>query len=599
MLFPKCTFNVMLPESAIWSGTRTEGTLELTATEDIPRAEHADLDYTVEAVAGYGSGKSRNVIRRTLFSAPLQVPLEHVLKAGTHRFPFAIDLPAWVPPAYIGDDCGIYHRIKTRLDVSWAIDPKAILVPRVIMAPGKGSRRPLVQRSPHNFHESIVLEIALATAEMAANEAISGQIALRAGRDARFDAVLLSLEQMATVTMGRGDVRRKPIAKARIPADAIRAGEPITFSFPADHRIVPSFRNPFIDNDLWISVKVDIPWARDPEFFVPLRVLPAGSQMHGDASYAPVGGQRLRLAAATIAKETGLTTEGTAPVLVEGNIGPVRLRVSDAPREGAIGLETELVFPDIELGTTFKKRGALDGFRDNALLRGRLSDEFLLRTKRDAHAPPFDDEALARFYGTVLSGFEKASELRLSDHHVAAHFALIDDDTARIIELAEFLRKKTEAIGSAIDDLPFPKVVEASRPTWKATAAEQEAVLIPTGPSIHGLTFGAALLDGSTLTIRGAIRTVWTEDGPHTRVELDLSGAPAPEEAAHDLEAGHGELAATIHQAFPMIDIHRASATFERPGFTADPRTLLGTVGVFLSWLLEARGERRAEAPYR
>jgi hypothetical protein len=533
-----------------------------------------------------------------MFVAPLELPVrEHILRAGTHRLPFAIDLPPWMPSGYQGNDCGIVHRLETRLDVDWAIDPKETLEPPIVMSPREGVRMPVVERSPPGFHDSIVLEVSLASGVFAADEPLTGQIALRAGRDARFDAVVITLESVATVTMGRGDQRRRPVNEVRLPSDGLRAGEPIPFRFLPDYRVTPSFRNPFIDNSIWLTMRVAIPWSRDPEFFVPLIVLPAGSKLHGDASYTPVGSQRLRLAAAAMARETGLA-EGRTPILVEGTLGPVRLRVSDAPRDGKIGVEAEFVFPDVELGTAFRPRHALDGFRESSLLTGRLAERFFLRAKLDEQTKR-DVGTLASFFGVVLTGLEEADELRLSDQHLAAHFILADDDPSKMANLAAFLRHKAQQIAEAIERLPFPPNVAESLSTWRAAAVEQGAYLIPTGPSIHGLKFGAALLDGSVRSIGVAIRTAWTKAGPLTRMEIDLLGASVPDAACDEFEKGTGELVEVIRKAFPAVQVHGGSASLERRGFTADPRATFGAVESFMSWLLAARGERHARAPYR
>src|SRR4051812_16872669 len=112
----KCKFRLELPHGVVWAGKRLDGVIEIEAPKAIPRADGLDLQYTVSAWAGYGSGKSRSVTRAVIFAAPLHVDMpEDGLPAGTHRYPFAIDVPPWMPPPYIGDDCAIEHSIKTRL----------------------------------------------------------------------------------------------------------------------------------------------------------------------------------------------------------------------------------------------------------------------------------------------------------------------------------------------------------------------------------------------------------------------------------------------------------------------------------------------------
>src|SRR4051794_40669443 len=135
-LLPKCSFEVLLEGGVFVPGSRVEGTLVLTAPEPIVRAEHVHLVFTTSAWAGYSSGKSRSVLRRSVFVAPFRIALPPpALAAGTHRFPSAVDVPPWLPPGYQGDDCAIEHVIETRLDVGWAIDPKKKLFPTIPLPP--------------------------------------------------------------------------------------------------------------------------------------------------------------------------------------------------------------------------------------------------------------------------------------------------------------------------------------------------------------------------------------------------------------------------------------------------------------------------------
>jgi hypothetical protein len=47
------------------------------------------------------------------------------------------------------------------------------------------------------------------------------------------------------------------------------------------------------------------------------------------------------------------------------------------------------------------------------------------------------------------------------------------------------------------------------------------------------------------------------------------------------------------------VHAHGHGVTLERSDWSADPRALLPAIETFLWWVLEARGERRADAPYR
>lgn len=284
-LFPDCSFSVRLPAKELVAGARAVGTLDLAVPEPIPRADHVDLVFRTEAWAGYGGGKSRTVIRRTVFLAPLRIdfPRGEPLAAGTHSFPFGVDVPALLGPGFEGDDCGFVHAIDVRLDVDWARDPKETLTPIVRLPPRDGRRTPLVTRTTAEFHDRLVLEVTLSsTTLVAGTDRVEGRLALRGGHDARLDAVTVHVVSRATVRMGRGDVRDGARTGTSIPASALRSGEAVPFGIPLD-AFPPTFRNGFLDHDLVLLVTAEIPWASDPTLEIPLAVLPAGSTLWGEA----------------------------------------------------------------------------------------------------------------------------------------------------------------------------------------------------------------------------------------------------------------------------------------------------------------------------
>ncbi len=601
-LFPRCRFAVFVPDGVFIAGSRLEGVLEMTVPEPIPRAERIDLVFRSRAWAGYGSGKSRSVYRRDLFVMPLHVELPKTgpLPEGTYRYPFTFDVPAWLPPPLAGADCAIEHEIEARLDVDWAIDPVTRTRPVIVMPPAEGERTPMTIRSPAGFHDSIVLEVSLASSVFAQDEPLSGNIALRSGVDARFDAIELSLTSVASMRMARGDRRHGTARKIRVPASALRGGASVPFVFPPGRDFAPTFSNGFIDHDLILNISVDIPWASDPSFEVPLHLLPAGSTIHGDANVVAVGGERLRHIASAMAQATGLRL-GRHPTLVEGVVGPVSLRVADGPRDGRIGIEVDLDFPDVELGISFRPLGMLDGFRRSPLLPASLGDRYLLRILPEERTRPnVDEAAIAPFLAALLEGIGSADEVRLADHHLGMHFAMRDDGTQEMIAIATFALARAKAIGDAIAGLPFPPELEDARAAWQAAAAEQGAVLVPTGPALHGLSFGARVLGGEVRRIGASIRTAYGDDGPTTRVELDLREAPLSKEAIAELDAGSAERIKPLRAIFPTTRAEgRERATLELSGTTADPRSLFQGIELFLWWVLETRGERRADVPYR
>ena len=601
-LFPDCTFNVYLPNEGTLAGQRLVGTLELIVPTSIPRADHLDIVFKTEAWAGYGSGKQRSVVRRTLFVAPLRVDLVPgaSLLAGKHRYPFAIDVPAGLPPALPGADCGITHSIDVRLDVDWAVDPKITVVPTIHLEPVAGQRTPLITRTPPSFHDKIVLEVTMPSSTLVwGKDRAKGMIALRAGGDARFDAICVSLASRATMRMARGDQRRGFMMTTRIPALALRDGRSVPFAIPVD-KFPPSFRNGFIDHDVDLVVSAEIPWAFDPELVVPLRLLPAGSTVTGSLDAPPIGFERVRRHATAMAAATNLRPGHASPVLVEGSVGPVDVTIDDAPAGGRLGVAVSFHFPDVELGTVFRPLGVLDGFRDSSLLPSPLGNRYLLRVESHDARPAWSAQRVAPFYLAALRDLDGADEVHLTDHHLKLHFHLSDDSSAEMASVAEAAHARARRIGEAIADLPWPAAASALAPAWQATAAEQNAILVATGPSLHGLVMSSRVLGGEVRAMRFAIRTDWRKTGPVTRVDVELRDASIPKSAGGELEEATAERLRSVHTTFPVTHALAIDhLTLERPEVTADPRTLWPALEALFQWVLDVRGERRAVHAYR
>lgn len=596
-LFPKCSFEFFLNSGgALVAGERNEGTLVLDVPEAIPRAEHLFMNLHTEAWAGYGSGKSRSVYRRELLNLPMRVDLPSTgMPAGRHSYPFSLDIPPWLPPAFAGNDCAVEHELRARLDVDWALDPQTKVRPVVRRPPERSARATTVVRSPRGFHDKLVLEITLSSV-VTVDEPIDGQVALRAGMEAKFDAIVLTLSKVSRITMARGDTRRQDVASVVVPAVQARPGEPIAFRFPPTAAAASSFNSGFIDVGYAIYVSADIPWGFDPEFSVPVQVLPSGSVLEGEESAVVLGGERLRRIAAFVAARTGLTP-GRAPVIAGGVEGPVTFALEDAPRGGDLGVEAILTFPAIGVDVRLRALGMLEGFRDSPLLPEELRAGYLLRCEPPSGRYATEPLDAATFHH-LLAGLGGASSLRMSDHHLAFHF-VVEDDAERIASLAAFVADKAKRLAAALSAMPFPQALTTARPTWEATARERGGALVPSAPAIVGVSVGVRTLAGEERRFRLSVTTEWEGEVPRVRLDVDLGALTLPP----------GEEGAPDHLAHPLLTSLRGvleDITLDGPRlvrahapFPEDPRPLFAAGEVIVQWALALCGERRVDAPYR
>ncbi|MDB4942349.1 MAG: hypothetical protein JWP97_1883 [Labilithrix sp.] len=596
--FPEADFEVQLAGGVLLAGATVSGELVVTTGKPIARAEHIECAVVSTAWATYGSGKNKQTIRRELFRRGMRLDVPgRELAAGRHRFPFTLDVPSWLPPPFSAMSCGVTHEVEARIDVDWAIDPSRKLYPAVVVPPRAAAREALATRSPPGFHESLVLEVTLSSRVLGAGEPLSGVIAMRGGGEGRFHRVELSYASLARIVMGRRDLRPvSPATVVVIPADSLRSGAGIPFSIPAPAGLLPTLRNAFIDHDAFLLVRAVVPWHSDPTFDVLLDVLPPGSTLHGEARLAQVGGERLRLLASSMAHGSGLR-EAPLPTLVEGTRGFVAVRLTDAPRAATLGIDVDFTFPDLGLGIEFRRRGILDGAAQWQV--PAALGEYRLRSA------PLDPSAQA-FFDVLLAGISGVADVRLSDHHLGFHLLLANDDPARMLALARAAAERAAAIDAAIRQLPYAPDLGATRAAWEAAAVEQNALLVPSGPALHGIVVRARVLGGEERRMVAAVHTVRHGTAPHTcRVDLLLDGAALPAAGWPALESETellgSEALRAVRAVFPFASVlsEGAAITLEGAAWPGDPRTVLPVLDTFLGWVLEARGERRADAPYR
>jgi hypothetical protein len=592
-LFPRCTFEILVPGAVLRAGERNRGTLLLVVPERIERVQQLELVFESLAIAGYGSG-NRFVVRRSMFIQPLALPLEGALGPGRHEFAFELDLPPWLPPAYRGRDCSIQHRVDLRLDVDWALDPKETIWPDVRVPAGpQALARPCTTRSPVGFDDDVAVDVTLCSSVIARGAPLEGSVALRTGHDADFRAVVLTLSHSARVAMGRGDTRDVPLLEVRIPADLLRGGRAVPFRFDHTSGLPLSLSTGFLDFASALRVGLDRSWYQPTRhFWLPLDVLPEGTPIvAGGAAPVALGGERLALIGRAIAERTGLRA-GTPPRLAYGREGIVDLYIEDASRGSEVGALEVHVFPDLGLGTQLRLRGWFEGA---GVAPDFVAQRWAIHVSDETH---ISEETLRAFFARVLVATESAVDLQLSDHRLALRWRLAADTGAAWVSVAEAGRARARAITEAIGALPFPDGI--AREAWTTAAAIESAVLLPHLPALHGVTRSARTVGSDVRTLTCSLVTV--RERGETRTRLDASfDAPLPPEAARALAGGaEDELLRALRGTFASLE----AATPEHvigiaEGAHADPRPLLAALDTLLEWALRARGERRAVGAYR
>lgn len=595
-LFPKCTFALSLAQPAV-AGTRLTGTVTVDAPEDIPRAEALELIFQTEARAVYGSGKNRTVKRATVFSKSLSSRLAGALPRGAHALPFDIDLPPWIPPALDGPRCSIEHKIGVRLDVDWAIDPDASFSPVIALPPRHAVATPALVRSDPSFHPSLIVEIALSSTTVVQGGHLEGSIAVRGAEEGAFDGIELGITDYATIAFARGDRREHSSARYRWAASELQGGRSVPFRIGVDAAFPPTFTNGFIDHDLVLAVRLDVPWRTDPTFVIPIELLPAGSQVDGAPSAMVVGNERMQLLAQAMARVPGLRM-GRYPVLVEGELGAVHMRVVDSPLGSRLGVEVDLQLPSVDLGLTLRQKGLFD-LGSSSLLPEALARDYVLRRAEEDGSAPIEDAAVAAFVEAVTANLEDAADIRLADHRLAFHLAIHEDTESTYQGVARLAVAKAKQVLEAVAALPPPAAID--RRAWEAMAAEQRALLVPSRPALHGVVLAARVLGGDERALQASLRAVWEEARPvGVEWSVDLRAMPLPAQVLSKLaEATLADAAPALASHFAEAQIEGTTVVLRADGWHEDPRAWMPGLEAFFAWALETRGERTSQSAYR
>ncbi|MDB4942348.1 MAG: hypothetical protein JWP97_1882 [Labilithrix sp.] len=281
-------------------------------------------------------------------------------------------------------------------------------------------------------------------------------------------------------------------------------------------------------------------------------------------------------------------------------IGAVRLELACVPRRGRVDVVVELTYPDVQLGIVFRKKGILDSFRESPLLPADLVDHHLEVAHQGRTVKAFVDAALR-----VLGG---AEDLRFSDDHLTLRFTVDDADEGRSWVIATAAVERARALDAALARLPFQDLARRAEHLWRAAAEGERAILVPTGPSLHGLRLRArAAAGGEEHEARVSIRSARARDelDLHDEVLLDLAPLTLGERARLALAAALRDEAAltAVRDTFRTVRVAEGGGAIvlERAAWSEDPRALLPAVEALFAWIVEMSAERGLDhdAPYR
>lgn len=621
MLFPKCEFDVLTTDGSIIAGRENKLALQLNAPVAIPRANALYMKFEAAAWIGYGSGKNRSVARRSLMSNSFQRKLPAGgLPAGISTYPFSLEIPPWMPDAYAGNDCGVRLSADVRLDVDWALDPQRTFAPRVVHAPTAAQKAPLFLRSDASFHTDFVLEVALDSAMVVSGDLLRGTVALRSGGNKNFDGIVLSVLSQATAVFSQMTQRTSPLVSFRIPAKALRGGEPVPFAIPIGPQYPVTIYNGVFDVSSLLQLELDIPWAFDPSLRVPITILPLGSDVHGEDRPVVLGSQRVAGLAAHAAAALGVPA-ATPPQVFCARTGIVTASLTDTAREGRIGTTVRFDYPDLNLGFESHEMGILDGFRNSDVLPAGLRERYFLETNK-SHRDPKTTSSREAFVRAATAGLRQVDAFCISSHHLTWYVEYTGNEAEFVERLGRFLLVRAAEIHDAAMGLPVPSEATSHAEAWRRAAeglgltapptvagdTQPGAHYVPSVPAIIGLRTDVRVMGGELRSFSLDLSTEWIGRSlSEARTVLSFrplgfvfgTGRDAQGSREGGIDMSH-PLLSRLREQFPEI-IHAQAAELRvgHAGLSPDPAGALALSDALVAWALESRSEQRADAPYR
>lgn len=560
LLVPRCEFALELPEPLV-AGALVHATLVVTVDQTLRRAERVRITFESVSSARLGAEGAREHAKGWEQSLEFPIAAEGLV-AGTHRYRFELQVPAQLGPAFRTAQCSQEYEAKAELDVDWAVDPKRSFLVHVRAPPRNVKARPVHYRSGGNLSSDVVVQLAIDSDMLRVGDAVRGEIVVRARPGRQHDFVTLHLRNRFMIRMGAGATVFAPLETLRIPWSALVGGVPMPFVIPVPPGARHSVRDGLIDREIELVCGLDY---REEEDGVLLTLLPAGSTIEGTEHARPLEPLRAQRS-------------------VDEQIGPIRMQLTEEPREGSLGALIALTYPDLALGTSFGELGLLGGFNSSPLLSAALGNRFFLRSKRGT----VPDSQRAAFYDAALQLLASARELQLDDHGLRAHLSISQDSDFDAIVLQT--RARARRIAGAVAAFPFALALRAEEDEWRTVSSTPGAFLLPHRPAIAGLVVALRTNLGEPRLFPYGIAA---DDGTLV-VSLDLDADLAAFDARRQL--GTTPTLATLRTQFELAwDRQRIVARTR----SRDLRQAVDAAQQLAAWVIDARGEALVTSPYR
>lgn len=554
-------------------------------------------------------------VQRAILHETVKVAEEGELGAEVYRYHASFEVPADLPPTYLGT--AFEHRAWVEIHVSIPWWPDVLERYDVAILPA-----PIARPAPTPFtgssarRDGAFVEVSLRAQSFAPGDTIVGVLAfgnLGTSTVKDLEPSLVGVEHLGREEGAGLVVLRNPSFLDSSRADE---GREIPFRLAVPASTTPSFAVTAGRLSWFFEARLSLGGAPDVVYRVPVTIAafegpalvppvePArlgADPARTDAELARIGADRWRAVWASVAKAAGFTLDASKLRLTGELSGcDVSVRVGKTETKQS-SLVARLRFRALGLGLSITEGGLLH------VGTYFPADEIERRFRITGRDPAQVREGLSRSLRGALLAFD---EVTISDEQADVGSNVLGYDQRWLSAFLAQITALAQGIEETSRSSPPPAEMAAFLPAWRRFASDLDADLTPGNMEISGGVFEGAIVEIRT-AFEGKTPTATTLAlviDPPIEVAVDLGDA----EAIRQLSAPAREILRSIEALcralleasgpppakIPRPELREAQISLRLPVVIASPSSLRDVMAALLSLAAALRGDRRA-GPYR
>jgi hypothetical protein len=463
-----------------------------------------------------GAGKSSRSQRHEFLVLSANVVEAGELPEGTTLQRVQFSVPQDAPPSINASGLQVSYTLRVHIDIPWWPDRYALFDVPLEFPRGRAQPNPVVLISSDKGPDGQgpYAELSLASAELAAGNPVAGAVALYNVGKVRYRQVALSLQRRHRVFLGGrdGDYFQRIGYALELPAQQIE-GDAIPFSLTLPSKMAPSYEARPLRDMQWsidwsLVARVEVGWARDLRFEIPLRVVCSDEPQTEHLAAPSIGSQRLATLWANVAERQGMRHVG-GHLELETDEGTLTiLRQRDGQGHLLLSAELRLARP-LGLGLDVHEARGLRRFGGHEVGVPHFDRRHVVR----AH----DAEQIASLLAPLLTDWPERYRLHGSDEALRLSLPGGGYQRRPLEALAERAKGWLHRLPALRAGVPFPKALREHAESWRELAEQLRG---------GELDRGAVSVSGRHAGRQISIAVLWTTSGQPEGLRLSALGQP-------------------------------------------------------------------------